>query len=124
MSTTLIGTIGKFTPDNLIAGDYPIKAEEITLVSGQNLVRGALLGQITTGGKYALSLSTASDGSQTPCAILADTTDASLGDIVCVAYRKGEFNKNAMTFGAAHTFATVKDALFKIGIILRDSIRN
>ena len=36
-----------FTYDNLVAGDFPIIAEEITVISGQNLDKGTLIGKIT-----------------------------------------------------------------------------
>lgn len=124
MASTLISSIGNFSPDNLIAGDYPLKAIEITLITGQNLTRGALLGKITASGKYTLSLSEASDGSQKPVAVLCDDIDASTSDWKGTAYIKGEFNKNAMTIGTGHTYDSVKDALYQKGIILRDSIQS
>ena len=58
-----------FSPDKLIAGDMPLRSRPITLISGENLTRGAVLGKITSGGKYNLSLSAAGDGSETPDAI-------------------------------------------------------
>lgn len=100
-----------FTPDLLIAGDHPIRTVEVTVVSGQNLVRGALLGKITTGGKVNLSLSAASDGSQVPFGILMENVDATSGDKKGMAYIAGDFNANAMVFGTAHTAASVRDAL-------------
>lgn len=115
-------TLGTFTADNLIAGDYPLKAVEITVISGQNISRGDVLGKITASGKYNLSLSGASDGSQTPDVIAAEDIDASAGDKTSLAYIKGEFNQNFITLGTAHTVASVKDGLKDKGIILRDSI--
>jgi hypothetical protein len=38
--------------------------EEVTIVSGQNLVAGAVVGKITTGGKYTAYDNVAVDGSQ------------------------------------------------------------
>jgi len=115
-------TVGTYTEDNLIAGDFPLKAGVITLITGQNLSRGALLGKITASGKYTLSLSASSDGSETPVSVLADDTDATSADIETTAYFKGEFNHNDMTFGTGHTYASTKDALMQKGIILRDAI--
>lgn len=111
-----------FTPDRLIAGDHPIVTDTLTLVSGQNLVRGALLGKITSGGKLTLSLSASSDGSQTPYAILADDCDASGGDKLCGVYLTGEFDPTAMTFGTAHTAASTKDGLRTLGIFLKSTM--
>ena len=118
-----MSTLGQYTPDNLIAGDYPLKAVDITVKSGQSLERGALLGQITADQKYILSLAAASDGSETPVAILCDDVDASGGDKTATAYIKGQFNHNAVTFGTGHTFDSTKEALAQKGILLYDAVQ-
>lgn len=47
---TFNGSAGSYSPDLLIAGDFPVRADEITLVSGAgSLARGTLLGKITVG---------------------------------------------------------------------------
>lgn len=105
-------TSATFTPDRLIAQNAHLLVHEpITLISGQNLLRGALLGKITASGKYNLSLSAAGDGSQTPAAILAEDTNAAAADKATVAYFRGDFDSSAVIFGASHTAATVKAAL-------------
>lgn len=109
---------GTYTPDALIAGDFPIRTEKVTIVSGQNLVRGALLGMITASGKYNLSLSAASDGSQTPRAVLAEDVDASGGDAEGIIYVAGDFNQDALTYGTGHTAASVKAGLRDLNIYL------
>ena len=80
--------------DNLFAGSNirPV-SEGGTLISGQNLTRGAVLGKITASGKYTLSLSASGDGSQTPTAILAKDTDATSGDVETTVYLTGEYNQ-------------------------------
>ncbi len=105
-------------PDRLIAGEFPLKTEQITLISGQDLSRGAVLGKITSGGKYNLSLSAAGDGSQTPDAILAQDTDASGADVATIAYFRGEFNDDELTVGTGHTVASIKEGLRAKGIWL------
>lgn len=107
-----------FTPDKLIAGEMPLVTRQITLITGQNLVRGAVLGKITASGKYNLSLSAAVDGSQTPDAILAETTDATAADKVTIAYFRGDFNETELTIGAAHTADTIREGLRVKGIAL------
>lgn len=107
-----------FTPDNLLANDSPIQSRKVTLVSGQNLARGAVLGKITTGGKYTLSLSAAGDGSQTPNAILAEACDASGGDKECLVYIGGVFNEKALIFGTAHTADSTREGLRDQGIYI------
>lgn len=106
-----------FTPDRLVAGVTQLVSKpDCILVSGQTLNRGALVGKITdTGsanvGKLTLSLAAATDGSQIPYGILADYYDASGGDVTCAIYVKGEFNQNAITFGAGQTAAALYDTL-------------
>ncbi len=113
---------GTYTPDGLIVGTDDLQTRQITLISGQNLARGAVLGKITASGKYTLSLSASSDGSQTPAVILAEATDASGGDKVTVAHFGGVFDENAITLGTGHTKASVREALRDVGIKLQSSI--
>ena len=96
-----------YSPDTLFAGDYPRITQKVTLISGQNLTRGALLGVITASGKYTLSLSAAVDGSQVPSAVLVDDCNASGGDTLCGVYQSGDFNTRAMTFGTGQATAGV-----------------
>lgn len=101
-----------FTPDRLVAQNAHLLIDEpIVLLSGQNLLRGALLGKVTASGKYVLSLSASADGSQTPVAILAENTNAAAGDKNTVAYFRGDFDASAVTFGTGHTAASTKDGL-------------
>jgi len=108
-----------FDPTSLVAGDVPLVHRTITLASGQNLKRGAVIGRVTSGGKYKLSLTAASDGSQTPDAILATDVDASAGDVTCAAYFSGEFADEIITaasgYGASHTADTVNEAFRAAG---------
>jgi hypothetical protein len=94
---------GSYSPDNLIAGEFPRVARKVTVATGANLVAGAVLGRITANGKYLLSASASSDGSQTPDAILAEDAAAAAADVQAVVYFTGEFNELALTFGAGHT---------------------
>jgi Bacteriophage lambda head decoration protein D len=108
-----------FTPDRLVAQNaHLLVAVPITLISGQNLTRGAVLGKITASSKYTLSASAAADGSQTPDLILAEDTNASGGDKATVAYRRGDFDSSAVTLGAGHTIASITEGLRAKGIQL------
>ena len=113
---------GTYTPDSLHAGDFPIRTEKVTVITGENLVRGALLGKITASGKVNLSLLAAADGSQTPYAILAEDVDATAEDKEAVAYIAGDFNADAITFGTGHTAANTKDGLRDKNIYLHTPI--
>jgi hypothetical protein len=111
-----------WTPDSLINGDTDsLSTEKVTLISGQNVVRGAVLGKITASGKYNLSLSAAADGSQVPDTICVQDCDATSADAECLVYRTGRFNANALTLGTAHTIASIKDGLRAKGILLINS---
>lgn len=108
--------------DNLEAGGADTKLKAVTVVSGQNLPRGALVGEITANGKVALSLTAADDGSQVPTMIMAQAVDASGGDAVGSAYVFGEFNEDAVTYGTGHTAASVEPGLRARGIFLRSTV--
>ena len=119
MSKAEFRTEGTYAPDKLIAGNaHLLVGRKVTIISGQNLTRGAVLGKITASGKYNLSLSDASDGSQTPDLILAENCDASSGDKVALAYARGDFNANALTLGTDHTVASITEGLRAKGITL------
>lgn len=112
-----------YTPDRLVAGDPTrLLSRSITLVSGQNLSRGAVLGKITASGKYTLSATGAGDGSETPDLILAEDTDASGGDAVTVAYERGDFDENEITLGSGHTADSIREGLRAKGINLVPSL--
>lgn len=85
--------------DNLIGGGLPYFEKGITLVEGQNLVRGTVLGRITTGGKFTAYDADVdpADGSEDPVAILARDTDATDGDVKTTAYFFGVFKEAALT---------------------------
>ena len=110
---------GSYTPDNLIAGEYPRVARVVTIASGANLAQGALLGKITASGKFKLSASAATDGSEVPDAILAEAANATAADVQAVVYFSGDFNESALSLGAGHTLASVKAGLRDRNIYLR-----
>jgi len=112
-------TTETFNPDGLLAGDFPVISEGATLLSGESVVRGALLGKVTASGKLVLSLSASADGSETPYAIAAATVDASAADAAIPVYLSGEFDSSKVTFGTGHTAASVKDGLRAVGIYLK-----
>ncbi len=92
--------------------------EAVTIISGQNLAAGALLGQITASGKYTLSLSAAADGSQTPVAVLPEAVDASGGDKSAFVFYTGFFRESKMVFGAGITAALFRRTLAQRGIFV------
>ena len=118
-SFTALFKVDSYTPDALVAGNPDLLLNAPAIISsGQSLKRGALLGQITTSGKYLLSVAAATDGSQTPVGILVDDTDASTADKASIIYTRGDFLADCLTYGAGHTAASVAPALRLHGIAL------
>lgn len=118
MPTASFSTVST-SVSSLIATDSDLLYHEpVTLISGQNLVRGAVLGKITASGKYTLSLSGASDGSQVPAGILVDDANASAGDKTVLIYTRGNFIASGLTIGASHTAASVNAVLKDMGIFI------
>mgnify|MGYP001810157216 CR=1 FL=1 len=105
--------------DNLLAGNtHLLVGRKVVIPSGQNLKRGALLGKVTANSKYPLSLSTSSDGSQTPDLVLGEDCDASLA----LAYSRGDFNASGLTLGASHTIDSIREGLRAKGITIINAI--
>ena len=106
--------------DNLIAGSTPpIATQPGTLITGQNLVRGAVLGRITASGKLTLADDAAGDGSETPIGILVHDTDATSADKTCQIYVGGCFNNDELTWDASFTALEQIQHFDNTGIVLR-----
>jgi len=110
--------IGTRVHDKLLAGSaQETVTQPRTILSGQNLARGTVLGRVTASGKYKIYQSGSGDGSENPVAILAEDVDASAADKEGIIYTTGEFNKDALIFDGADTFNTaVEDALRQLNI--------
>lgn len=108
-----------FAPSQIIAGGtYTTRV--VTIISGQDLEAGAVLGKITASSKYNLSLSAAVDGSETPDLILLQDVDATGGDTEAVALESGQVVGSALTLGTAHTLASIREGLRDKGILIDD----
>ncbi len=116
----LVNTASEFAYDGLIGGANPeIFEKNVVIASGAGkLVRGTVLGKITTGGKYKKVDSTSSDGSQTAKAILKYPVDATSADVVATVYWSGCFNRGKLIVGGTDTADTHEDALRDVNIIL------
>jgi hypothetical protein len=116
------GTVGTYVPDSLIAGDMPLRARKVTIGTSQTIVRGHVLGQITTGGNVIVSLSDAEDGSEVPRFIAAESITTGGSTAEAIVYEAGEFNEDALTLGASHTIATIREGLRGLGIYLTNAL--
>lgn len=108
----------EYSPKEILAGNYPLATDMVTIAAGQNLPEGAVVGQITATQEYVLSLAAATDGSQTPVAILADAVDASAAADKGPIYLSGDFVARNLTFGTGHTAASTKAGLRNLNIYL------
>jgi hypothetical protein len=75
-----------------------------------------------TSGNFIACIKTASDGSQVPAAILADSVDASVNPVVVGAYFMGEFNAAAVIFDASWTAYDIGVALQARAIHLKGPV--
>lgn len=117
---------GVFTPDNLIAGHFPIKTKVVTLKAGAAFKRGDILAAEVTGdgetgisetGKFVLVTADA-DARY----LLAEDRDATDVDATAVAYVTGEFNINSVRVGAGATAAGCAAALEPRSIFLLSAV--
>ncbi len=100
-------------PDQLLAHEVTPLTYKETLITGQNLKRGAMVGKITTGGKMTLSLSASGDGSQVPYGILAEDCDATSADKEALVFVKGSFNAHKVVLGTGWTAKTAALSLLQ-----------
>ncbi len=112
-----------YVPDQLIAGNLQLVTDTVDIGGADPLVRGTILGQITATGVYVLSVKTATDGSETPCAVLVDNVSPAGATVRGGIYELGIFNQNRITFDSSWTVPELKNALRPFSIFLRDSLQ-
>jgi hypothetical protein len=108
----------EYSPKEILAGNYPLATDMVTVAAGQVLPEGAVLGQITSTKEYVLSLAAATDGSQVPSVILADAVDASAAADKAPVYLSGDFVARNLTFGTGHAAVSTKAGLRDLNIYL------
>lgn len=104
----------------ILANDDDVTTRKVTIVTGQNLEAGAVIGKITASSKYTLSAAAAADGSQVPDFVLAHDCDASAADQEAIAYETATVVESALTLGAGHTVASIREGLRAKGIKIDD----
>lgn len=120
--TTL--TEGRHTGEHIISEANGTRSREVvTLISGQNLQPGTVLGKITASGKYTLLAPAAEDGSEVAAAVLFAAVDATAADKAAVVNaRDTEVQGACLTWPSGisageKTAATVE--LKALGIVIR-----
>lgn len=104
-----------YDPNGIIVGPFPVQTAGATIGAGADLSAGAVLGRVTASGAYVLSASAASNGSQTPVAILLTDAAAAGGTAEAIILLTGEVDAAKLSFGAGHTAATVEAAFRAAG---------
>ena len=113
---------GQLRPENLIAGEFPLVTEYVTITGGTELNAGAVMGQQLADGLYRWSDAAATDGSQIPEAILAVNVDTQEGDVRAPVYKTGEFNRLALVLGPGHTLESITTNLRLRSIFLKANL--
>lgn len=94
-----------------------------TILSGENVVAGELLGKVTASGKYAAYDNAAVDGRETVVAIAYDNTDATAGDVAgaVLFLRDAEVRASDLTYNTAvqGEIDTANTELAALGLIVR-----
>lgn len=101
--------VNQYSTENLFLGEKFIEYVTLTNGSGSTmtLVPGRLMGQVLADGKWLPQVSSATDGSELPRAVCADSYSIANGATATIAIcRKGEINENKVTFGGSDTWAT------------------
>jgi Bacteriophage lambda head decoration protein D len=115
---------GRYAGEFVVSeGNGTISRETITVLAGETLQAGAVLGKITASGKYKELDPAAVDGSEAAAGILYDAVDASAADAEGVAIvRLAEVNAAELVWPAAITApqqATALGELAALTIIAR-----
>ncbi|MGY6663371.1 MAG: head decoration protein [Glycocaulis sp.] len=108
--------------NDLVVSTHRIFTRTLTLLSGQNVERGELLGRVTASGKLKAALEASEDGSEDAMAIAAEDVHADGSDASILVYLAGDFDQRKVKFGTGLTAANTVVDLAKGGIFLHPSV--
>lgn len=110
---------GQYAGEFIVSeGNGTISRESITVLSGETLEVGAVLGKETASGKYKTLDPVATDGSQVAAGILFDAVDASAGDAEGVAIlRMAEVHATELAWPAGITAGQQTTALAQLALL-------
>lgn len=115
-------TEGAYSPDQLIAGDHPLRFKGISVAAGQGtLVRGTVMVRVGASADYTAYAGTAPDAG-TPVTILVNDVDTTGGVSVNEAYLAGDFNTNALTV-ASGSIDDLRNTMAAQSIYLHDAVK-
>lgn len=99
-----------YTPDDLIAGSFPIDTQAETIASGEEIKRGSVLGRVTATKKLKVSVAAAEDGSKIPVFIAIHDLGELAADLETPVYKAGAFRASRLVLGEGHTVDSVRVA--------------
>jgi hypothetical protein len=116
-----LGDLLKYEAPNLYS------REQVTVVAGQNLALGAVVGRITASAKFKVFDPAATDGSELPAGILLGACDATLidRDDAMLLARHGMVASNAVVWPAGITTEQKTTALAQmssLGVLVRQGV--
>ena len=116
-----LGDLLKYEAPNLYS------REQVTVVAGQNLELGAVVGRITATAKFKVFDPAATDGSELPAGILLGACDATLidRDDAMLLARHGMVASNAVVWPAGITAEQKTSALAQmssLGVLVRQGV--
>ncbi len=116
-----LGDLLKYEAPNLYS------REQVTIVAGQNLELGAVVGRITATAKFKVFDPAATDGSELPAGILLGACDATLidRDDALLLARHGMVASNAVVWPAGLTVEQKTTALAQmssLGVLVRQGV--
>lgn len=121
----LFGTEGTHAGEFIVSEANGSRSRGVgIIVTGQNLVAGAVLGKVTASGKYVEYDNGAVDGTEVATGILFDAVDASLADVegAVMVNRDAEYNLSEVVWEAGQD-QTAQDAgvadLLALGLVAR-----
>jgi len=119
-------TVDALVPNPLLLPGKKHLTQPFTILGGQRLLAGSVVGVVTASGKVVLSLSAAGDGSQVPIGILAEDVNSyafdgvTALDVGAPVYVEGVFNATALTLGTGQTVAGITAAFAARAIYLQN----
>jgi len=121
--------VGRFEPDNLIAGsDYPLVATAVIVhgpdTEGETEFKRGDVIAFTSESKPVLVDSEGQDGEGRAVGIMCDDVTVKTGEqITTNMYIKGEFNQRALRFGGADIVDKHRQHMNEIGLVIRETRR-
>ena len=122
---TNLGTFAVEDPDGIIVGRANVGTAftgplSFTIADGAtDFVAGdSFTVTVPTSSNVRLAAAAATDGSAVPAVVLAHDADASAGPVEVIAYTRADVLEDALSLGAGHTLASVREPLRLRGITL------